>query len=73
MQGRTEEAERLYRDAIARSPKLGPPRGLLGSLLLARGDAKAALAQFDTAIALGDTTEGVVAGRAQARRELATP
>jgi spermidine synthase len=72
-QGRNDEAERLYRDAIARAPLLGPPRGLLGSILLARGDAKGALDLFDSAVKLGDTTEGVIAGRAEARRRLAKP
>ncbi|HEX4825666.1 MAG TPA: fused MFS/spermidine synthase [Candidatus Polarisedimenticolaceae bacterium] len=73
MQGRTDDAERLYRNAIERSPRLGPPRGLLGGLLLARGDATGALEQFDAAVALGDTTEGVMAGRDEARRKLAKP
>jgi spermidine synthase len=72
-QGRIDEAERLYRDSIARAPALAPPRGLLGSILLARGDAKGALDLFDTALELGDTTEGVVAGQAEARRRLAKP
>jgi tetratricopeptide (TPR) repeat protein len=72
-QGRNDEAERLYRDAIARAPLLAPPRGLLGSILLARGDAKGALDLFDSAVKLGDTTEGVVAGQAEARRRLAKP
>jgi spermidine synthase len=72
-QGRNDEAERLYRAAIARAPLLGPPRGLLGSLLLGRGDLKGALALFDDAIALGDKTEGVIAGRAEARRRLGQP
>jgi spermidine synthase len=72
-QGRNEEAERLYRDAIARAPLLAPPRGLLGSLLLARGDAKGALEQFDHAVKLGNTTEGVTAGREEARRRLSRP
>ena len=72
-QGRNAEAEVLYRNAIARAPALAPPRGLLGSLLLARGDAKGALELFDSAFALGDTTEGVIAGRVEARRKLAQP
>jgi spermidine synthase/tetratricopeptide (TPR) repeat protein len=71
MQGRTGEAETLYREAMRLAPQLGPPHGLLGSLLLARGDARAALDQFDTAIALGDASEGVLSGRAEARRKLA--
>jgi spermidine synthase len=72
-QGRNDEAERLYRDAIARAPLLGQPRGLLGSLLLARGDAKGALELFDSAVKLGNTTEGVTAGREEARRRLSQP
>jgi len=72
-QGRNDEAERLYRDAIERAPLLGAPRGLLGSLLLARGDAKGALELFDSAIARGNTTEGVLAGRAEARRRSSQP
>jgi spermidine synthase len=72
-QGRIDEAERLYRDAMARAPLLAPPRGLLGSILLARGDAKGALELFDSAVKLGDTTEGVVAGQTEARRRLAKP
>jgi spermidine synthase len=73
IQGRNDDAERLYRDAIARAPRLGPPHGLLGGLLLARGDAKEALEQFEFAVALGDTTEGVIAGRAEAQRKLSQP
>ena len=73
VQGRIDDAERLYRDAIARAPLLGPPRGLLGSILLARGDAKGALDLFDSAVKLGDTTEGVLAGQAEARHRLAKP
>jgi len=72
-EGRVEDAERLYRDAIVKAPMLGAPRGLLGGLLLARGDAKGALALFDGAIALGDASEGVVAGRAEAKRRLSQP
>jgi spermidine synthase/tetratricopeptide (TPR) repeat protein len=70
MQGRVDEAERLYRSAIERAPKLAAPRGLLGSVLLARGDARGALEQFELAIELGDVTEGVIAGREEARRTL---
>jgi Flp pilus assembly protein TadD len=58
MQGRVDEAERLYRSAIERAPRLAAPRGLLGGVLLARGDAQGALEQFEIAIALGDVTEG---------------
>ena len=72
-QGRNDEAERLYRDAIARSPLLGQPCGLLGSLLLGRGDFKGALELFDRAVKLGDKAEGVIAGRAEARRRLNQP
>ena len=72
-QGQNDEAERLYRDAIARAPLLGQPRGLLGSLLMGRGDFKGALELFDGAVALGDKTEGVLAGRAEARRRLNQP
>lgn len=72
-QGRNDEAERLYREAIARAPLLGQPRGLLGSLLLARDDFRGALELFDSAAALGDKTEGVMAGRAEARRRLNQP
>jgi spermidine synthase len=72
-QGRLADAERLYRDAIERAPLLAPPRGLLGGLLLARGDAKGALDMFDRAITLGDTSEGVTTGRAEARRRLGRP
>ncbi len=72
-QGRLQEAERLYRDAIARAPASGPPYALLGGLLLARGDAQGALTLFDRAIGLGETTEGVVSGRAEARRRLGRP
>ena len=72
-QGRSDEAEALYRNAITRAPALAPPRGLLGSLLLARGDAKGAMELFDSAFALGDQTEGVIAGREEARRKLARP
>ena len=72
-QGRLDEAERLYRDAISRSPLLGAPHGLLGSILLSRGDASGALEHFDRALALGDDTPGVVAGRAQALRILSRP
>lgn len=72
-QGRIAEAEALYRRAIARAPLMGDPRGLLGGLLLARGDAKGALAMFEAAIALGDVSEGVTEGRAEARRRLALP
>ena len=73
MQGRVDDAERLYRSAVGRAPKLAPPRGLLGSLLLARGDVEGALEQFDIALELGDDTEGVIAGRAEARRKLSQP
>ena len=72
-QSRIDEAESLYRSAIALAPALAPPRGLLGSLLLGRGDAKGALEMFDLAYALGDTTEGVIAGRDEARRRLSRP
>ena len=72
-QGRIGEAETLYRDAIARSPRLGAPHGLLGGLLLARGDARGALEEFETAFALGDASEGVVSGRVEARRKLSVP
>ena len=37
------------------------------------GDAKGALELFDSALKLGDTTEGVVAGQAEARRRLVKP
>jgi spermidine synthase len=72
-QGRLAEAERLYRQAIAQAPTLGGPRGLLGGLLLARGDAKGALELFDGAVALGEASEGVIAGRAEAKRRLSQP
>lgn len=72
-QGRTDEAERLYRDAISHSPDLGTPHALLGSLLLARGDAAAALAEFDLAFARGDRSDGVIGGRADAARRLGKP
>jgi hypothetical protein len=72
-QGRIDDAERLYRGAISLAPLLGPPRGLLGSILLGRGDARGALQQFDSAVKYGETTEGVLAGQAEARRRLAKP
>jgi len=66
LQGRPAEAEALHRLAVALQPMLARPHALLGRLLLGSGRAGEALASFERALDLGERSEGVLAGRAEA-------
>ena len=63
LEGRTADAEALYRRAIDLQPTLPAPHGLLGEILLQSGRNGEALLRFEVAIDHGDTTEGPWVGR----------
>ncbi len=71
MQGRIEEAEVLYRQAISLQPMLAEPHALLGHALMARQDWASALEQLDIAIRLGAKSPGVLQGRDEAVSQMA--
>jgi tetratricopeptide (TPR) repeat protein len=68
--GRRPAAEKLYRDWADYDPDSAPARFALGNVRLASRDYQGALAYYDEAVALGDTTPETQAARAEALRGL---
>jgi spermidine synthase len=66
-------AEARHRRAVEAQPMLARPHGLFGRHLLLTGRPDAALTEFEAARRLGERSEGVLAGRAEALLALGRP
>lgn len=71
--GDLDAAQRWAEEATRRDPRVARNHVLLGNILGQRGDLGAALAAFETALAIDPEAQGAATGAAACRRRLATP
>lgn len=68
--GRLDEAETLFRQAIAKNPDVASAHAMLGALLLQRGALQEAVACFDAALKLNPAQETALSNRGHALNQL---